>query len=139
MTMFNDMRAALETQLSTTSSIPPIAYPNIQYEQMNGTTFIKANTILFSRRPAVVGPSPQQRYEGFFNLLICTPEDKGAGASMILLDTLMARFEAHTDILYTNPSAVQRVVSIEYSEPGYPYLDSPFYCTPLTVKWYSYK
>lgn len=133
MTIINDIRACLDNHLSGTSSIPAIAYQNVPYSPTTGTSFVKADMIPTSRRPAVRGLNPQMRYEGLYNLLICTPEGKGPGAGYDVADTLLARFDATTDITYNGYT-----VSIDYAEVRTSYLDSPFYCTPIVVAWYIY-
>lgn len=139
MTIINDIRACLDTHLSNTSGAPVIARQNVPYEPTTGTSFIKADLVPTSRRPAVRGLNPQQRYDGLYSILICTPEGLGSGAGYDIADLLLERFNATTDITYTNPSAQTFIVSIDYSEIRTSFLDSPFYCTPLTVAWYCYK
>lgn len=159
MTIINDIRACLDTHLSGTVGIPAIARQNVPFEPTTGTSFVKANLIPTSRRPATRGINPQQRYDGLYSLLICTPEGLGPGAGYDIADLLLARFDATTDILYTNPTDAilqengddllledgsrlllgsPTIVSIDYAEVRTSYLDSPFYCTPITVGWYIY-
>jgi hypothetical protein len=159
MTIINDIRACLDTHLSGTVGIPTIARQNVPFEPTTGTSFVKADLIPTSRRPAVRGLNPQQRYDGLYSLLICTPEGFGPGAGYDVADLLLARFEATTDITYTNPvdAILQEngdnlllednsrllignptIVSIDYSEVRTSFLDSPFYCTPVTIAWYTY-
>lgn len=159
MTIINDIRACLDTHLSSTVGIPTIARQNVPFEPTTGTSYVKADLIPTSRRPAVRGLNPQQRYDGLYNILICTPEGLGSGAGYDIADLLLDRFNATTDIIYTNPfdAILQEngddlllednsrlllgsptIVSIDYSEVRTSFLDSPFYCTPLTVAWYCY-
>lgn len=133
MTIINDIRACLDTHLSGTASIPTIARQNVPFEPTTGTSYVKADMIPTSRRPAVRGLNPQQRYDGLYSLLICTPEGLGPGAGYDIADLLLARFEATTDI--TNAGLT---ISVDYSEVRTSFLDSPFYCTPITVAWYCY-
>lgn len=133
MTIINDIRACLDTHLSGTSGIPAIARQNVPFEPTTGTSYVKADMIPTSRRPAVRGLNPQQRYDGLYSLLICTPEGLGPGAGYDIADLLLARFEATTDI-----SNAGLTISVDYSEVRTSFLDSPFYCTPITVAWYCY-
>lgn len=133
MTIINDIRACLDTHLSGTASIPTIARQNVPFEPTTGTSYVKADMIPTSRRPAVRGLNPQQRYDGLYSLLICTPEGLGPGAGYDIADILLARFDAATDITYNGYT-----VSIDYSEVRTSFLDSPYYCTPITVGWYIY-
>lgn len=157
MTIINDIRACLDTHLSGTVGIPPIARQNVPYQATTGTAFVKADLVPTSRRPAVRGLNPQQRYDGLYSILICTPEGLGSGAGYDIADLLLDRFNATTDVVYTNPTDAillesgddillesgdrlllgsPTIVSIDYSEVGTSFLDSPFYCTPITVGWY---
>lgn len=159
MTIINDIRACLDTHLSGTVGIPPIARQNVPYQATTGTSFVKADLIPTSRRPAVRGLNPQQRYDGLYSILICTPEGLGSGAGYDIADLLLDRFNATTDVLYTNPTDTillesgddillesgdrlllgsPTIVSIDYSEVRTSFLDSPFYCTPITIGWYIY-
>lgn len=138
MTIINDIRACLDTHLSGTVGVPTIARQNVPFEPTTGTSFIKADLIPTLRRPAVRGLNPQQRYDGLYNILICTPEGLGSGAGYDIADLLLDRFNATTDISYTNPSAQTYIVSIDYSEVRTSFLDSPFYCTPVNIAWFTY-
>lgn len=138
MTIINDIRACLDTRLSGTTGLPTIARQNVPFEPTTGTPFVKADLIPTLRRPAVRGLNPQQRYDGLYSILICTPEGLGSGAGYDIADLLLDRFNATTDISYTNPSAQTYIVSIDYSEVRTSFLDSPFYCTPVTIAWYTY-
>jgi hypothetical protein len=133
MTIINDIRACLDTHLSGTSGIPTIAHQNVSYEPTTGTAYVKVDMVPTSRRPAVRGLNPQQRYDGLYSILICTPENMGPGAGYDIADLLLDRFDATTDI-----SLSGLTTSIDYSEVRTSFLDSPFYCTPVTIAWYVY-
>lgn len=133
MTIINDIRACLDTHLSGTAGIPTIARQNVPFEPTTGTSYVKADMIPTSRRPAVRGLNPQQRYDGLYSLLICTPEGLGPGAGYDIADLLLARFNAATDISFSG-----LIISVDYSEVRTSFLDSPFYCTPVTIAWYVY-
>jgi hypothetical protein len=137
MTIMNDIRACLDTHLTSTVGVPPIARQNVDYQATTGTSFIKVDLVPTSRRPATRGLNPQQRYDGLYSILICTPEGMGPGAGYDIADILLASFNAATDINYTALSGPIDV-SIDYSEVRTSFLDSPFYCTPITVGWYIY-
>ena len=133
MTIINDIRACLDNRLATTTGLPDIAFQNVPYNQVAGTSFIRAVLAPTSTRLATMGDTPQQRYQGLYNLLICTPEAKGVGVGYDIADTLLARFPASQDLSYNG-----QYVTIDYSEVGASFLDSPFYCTPITIGYYTY-
>lgn len=159
MSIINDIRACLDTHLSVMPNVPAIARQNVAFTPTNGTPYILADLVPTSRRPAVRGINPQQRYDGVYSLLVCTPENLGPGAGYDLADALLDHFNSTTDITYTNPTDTillesgdtlllesgdslllgsPTIVSLEYSEVRTSFLDSPYYCTPVTVAWYIY-
>lgn len=133
MSIMNDIRAALDTHLGTDVTLPPKSFENVAYKPVNGQAFLKTTLIPTSRRSAVRGINPQQRYDGVYSVLICTPEKVGTGAGLDIADKLLTLFAPVTDI-----SQNGIILSIDYSEIGLGYLDSPFYCTPVRIGWYIY-
>jgi len=138
MTIINDIRACLDTHLTNTVGIPTIARQNIPFKPTNGVPYVQATLVPTSRRPAVRGLNPQQRYEGLYTILIATPEGLGSGAGYDYADLLLDRFNSATDISHTI-SGSTTIVSVDYSEVRASFLDSPFYYTPVTVSWYIYR
>lgn len=138
MTIINDIRACLDTHLTNTVGIPTIARQNIPFKPTNGVSYVQATLVPTSRRPAVRGLNPQQRYEGLYTILIATPEGLGSGAGYDYADLLLDRFNSATDISHTI-SGSTTIVSVDYSEVRASFLDSPFYYTPVTVSWYIYR
>lgn len=133
MTTLNDIRAALENHLLTTVGLPDIALPNQKYEKSPDTAYIRAQFTPTSRRPDVRGPNPMQRIEGLYLLTVCQPEYSGEGPGLQVADVLMDRFEATTDIAFSDFR-----IGIDYAELGLSFPDSPFYCTPVVVSWFTY-
>ena len=133
MSIINPIRAVLDNQLTTTTDVPPIAFQNVPYEHTVDTLFVKATTIPTSRRISSIASPNQLRYQGLYSILVCAPERQGPGVGYDWVDTLLDRFRAGSELSYNG-----QYVTIEYSEVGASYLDSPFYCTPITVGWYTY-
>jgi Bacteriophage related domain of unknown function len=133
LTIYNDIRAVLENRLATTPNVPEIAFQNVPYTRLEATTFLKATFVPVTRRLATMGDTPQQVYRGIYNILACVPENEGNGRGLDLVDTILARFPAALDLNYNG-----QYLTIEYSEVGTSFLDSPYYCTPITISWYCY-
>jgi len=133
MSIMNDIRAALDSHLATDVTLPPASYENIAYKPTNGQAFLKTTLIPTSRRSAVRGINPQQRYEGIYNILVCTPEKVGSGPALDIADKLLTLYAPVTDI-----SQNGIILSIDYSEVGLGFLDSPFYCIPVRIGYYIY-
>jgi len=130
----DDIRAALEIKLSNTANIPTqIAYENVSFEPTTGTSYIKTNFIPTSRRPAVRGLNPQQRYEGVFRLQVYCPEGNGPATVDAFANTLIEAFEATTHITHNSIT-----VSVDYAERRQGFLDAPWYYVPVSIGWYCY-
>lgn len=135
----NDIRAALETQISTTSGLPFVTYENVAYSPTTGTSFIFTTYIPTTRRPAVRGLNPQQRYDGIFSAIVYTPEGSGPAVVDNYVNKVIEAFEATSSISYTNSSNETIIVSIEYAERQQGLMDSPWYYVPINIGWYLYK
>ena len=134
MSTANAIRIALENHLNTsTPTLPAIAWDNVKFTRTEGTPYIRADFRPATRRPVAAGPNPEQRTNGLFYLTICTPENKGANAGMVLADQLLARFNG-SDAIVTDSV----IVRIEYSEVKQPLHDPPFYAIPVEIGWYSH-
>lgn len=136
--IYRDIRAALETELAAVSGIPAISYENVSYDRTNGTSYVETYFVPQSRRPAVRGLNPQQRYDGVFTVVCYAPEGKGPGAADEIADKVLEAFEATTDVSYTPEGGSEIKVSIDYAEREGGGLDTPFYYVPVNIGFYIY-
>lgn len=128
-----DIRAALETQLSNISGSPSIAYENVPFSPTTGQNYIEPKYFPVSRRPAVRGLNPQQRYDGIFAINCYVPEGAGPSEADTLAKNVMEAFEAVTKLTHND-----KTVFIDYAERTEGIVDSPFYFVPVTIGWYAY-
>ena len=135
----NDIRAALETELSTVPGLPNIAYENVTFSPVTGQSFMSCKYIPTLRRPAVRGLNPQQRYDGVFAVIAHAPEGNGPAVADDLANKVTEAFEATTKIQYTNTDLETIIVSIDYAERQQGFVDSPWYYIPINIGWYIYK
>jgi|TARA_R110000787_G_scaffold8740_3_gene30028 hypothetical protein len=134
----NDIRAALESKLSSTSGLPPIAYENVAFVPTTGTSFLKVQYLPTVTRPAARGLNPQLRYQGVFSVTAYTPEGRGPATADDFANKVIDAFAATTDISFTNADAETITVSIDYAERQQGMVDSPWYFTPINIGWYIY-
>ena len=135
----NDIRAALETHISTTANLPDIAYENVAFEPTTGTSFIRVMYLPTVTRPAVRGLNPQLRYQGVFAVTVFTPEGNGPSTADGYVNKVIDAFQATTDISFTNAQSETIKLSIEYAERQQGLIDSPWYYVPINIGWYIYK
>ncbi len=135
----NDIRAALETHISTTADLPDIAYENVAFEPTTGTSFIRVMYLPTVTRPAVRGLNPQLRYQGVFAVTVFTPEGNGPSTADGYVNKVIDAFQATTDISFTNAQSETIKLSIDYAERQQGLIDSPWYYVPINIGWYIYK
>jgi hypothetical protein len=138
MSIYSHIRAALEKKLSTTANLPSIAYENVLFDPTTGISFLKVAFVPVSRKPAVRGLNPQQRYDGIFRVFCYTPEGSGPAAADTLAKTVIDAFDATTDISFTPAGGTQIIVSVDYAERDNGFVDSPWYYVSVDIGWYIY-
>lgn len=131
--IYDDIRAALETTLSSVSGVPSIGWENVQFSPTTGQPYVKPRLIPTRREPAVRGTNPQMYYQGVFRVECYVPEGNGPAAGDDLADKIIEAFEAATDVSYGST-----FVSIRYAEREQAEIDGPFYMIPVTIGWYIY-
>ena len=132
--IYDDMRAALETSLSSVTDVPSVGWENVQFSPTTGQPYVKPRLIPTRREPAVRGTNPQMFYQGIFRVECYVPEDNGPAAGDELADKIIDAFEATTDVSYSGT-----IVSIRYAEREMAEIDGPFYMIPVNIGWYIYK
>lgn len=131
--IYDNIRAALETKLNAVSGVPSIGWENLQFSPTTGQSYVKPRLLPTSRVPAVMGPNPQMYYQGIFRVDCYVPKDKGPAAGDDLADKIIDAFEAATDVTYNST-----IVSIRYAERESADIDGPFYMIPVNIGWYIY-
>ena len=131
--IYDDIRAALETALSSVTDLPSVGWENVQFSPTTGQPYVKPRLIPTRREPAVRGTNPQMFYQGIFRVECYVPEDVGPSAGDDLADKIMEAFEATTDVSYSGT-----IVSIRYAEREMAEIDGPFYMIPVNIGWYIY-
>jgi len=131
--IYDSIRAALETKLSDVSGVPSIGWENLQFSPTTGQAYVKPRLLPTRREPAVRGLNPQMYYQGIFRVECYVPEGNGPAAGDDLADKIIDAFEAATDVSYSGT-----IVSIRYAERESADIDGPFYMIPVNIGWYIY-
>ena len=129
-----EIRAILETQLAQVTQIPSIAYQNVPFTPTTGSSYVEVNYVPTSRKPAVRGLQPQQRYEGIFAVNCYAPEGKGPAVAETIAENVCSSFEATNSLTDQNNLTVR----IDYAEIQQGMLDSPWFMVPVIITWYAY-
>lgn len=131
--IYDDIRAALETHLIGVSDLPEVAWENLTYSPTTGTPFVKPRLVPTIREPAHRGLNPQQYYQGIFRVDCFVPEGLGPASADNLADKIIDAFEATTDVSHNST-----IVSIRYAEREQGMPDGAFFMVPVNVGWYLY-
>jgi hypothetical protein len=135
--IYNTIRAALETKLSTTLAGTDIAYENVAFSPTTGTLFVKPTFIPTITQPATRGLNPQLLYQGVFNVMVNAPEGSGPSLADTTCNTITDAFAATTDISIV-VGADTYIVRIRYAERQQGRIDTPWYSVPINIGWYIY-
>lgn len=134
MSIYGDIRAALESQVSSVSGIPSAAnraWQNVRFEPTTGTTWVRMTLNPSRRRPQDVTATGLQRYDGLFLVDVFAPEANGPAAAETLADAVVDSFEAGTVL-----SSGGQTIEIEWAEISTSAVaDSPWFQVPITIKW----
>jgi hypothetical protein len=133
MSIYNNIRQALETKLNAVAGIPTVYFENVKETPTTGTPYVTCRLIPAVRTPAVMGTSPQQQYTGSFMVLVHYPENQGPGTAETMVNTIITDFDATTDI---NDAGI--ILSIRRAERMPGYNRSPWYVIPIDISWYIY-
>ncbi len=131
--IYDDIRAALETHLSNIAGLPDVAWENLTFSPTTGQSYVKPRLIPTVRQPAVRGLNPQIYYQGIFRVDCFVPEGLGPAAADDLADKIIDAFEATTDV--TDGSTT---VSIRYAEREQGMPDGAHFMVPVNIGFYIY-
>lgn len=139
MSAFNEIRAALESEIANISGIPSAsnrAWENARFEPATDpmTTWIQMRLDPLESRPAVRGINPQILYEGLFTVTIFAPQKTGPAAAETLADAIRDAYTVNDT--FTSGSTTVR---IRYSERDPGFSDGPWFAIPVVVSWYTYR
>jgi len=134
MSVYGDVRAALESQVANIAGVPSAAnraWQNVQFTPTTGTSWIRMTFQPTRRRPQDVTADGLQRFDGLFLIDVFAPEGNGPADAEVLADATVDAFEAGTIL-----SANGQTIMIEYAEvASAPNQDSPWFQVPVTIKW----
>lgn len=140
MSVLNDIRAALESDLVNVTDIPALANWEVEngprYVPTEGVPWVRVQCARTSRRPATRGTNPTFRHEGIFTVTIMWPKGLGAGDAETLADSIVSRYDVG-DVKTSGGVPVR----FDYSETGDAdgESDPAWYILPVTAAWYSYQ
>lgn len=133
MSVFFDISAALDYQLNTMSSLPPVAWENKKYTPTQGTLFLRPVVLSGSTTTATLGDSGEDLSQGIYQVDVIAPASKGKNAAIVMADNIANHFKRGTVLTYN--SRVVRVVNVQ-RRPAI--IDGGWYQIPVEIIYKSY-
>lgn len=93
MGIFTNIETALHTRLATLSASPPVAWPNVAYIPVEGTSFIRPS--LLPSSTALECLSGAEEHKGIYQVDVFVPLEKGVSALNTLLDGIESIFSSN--------------------------------------------
>lgn len=132
MTLHQDIRNALEGELSNVSSLPADVDPeNVHFDPTTGTEWVRIRLQPTQRRPTTIGPNPNKRAQGIFLVDVFRPQNEGPESAEQIADDVLQQFEPGKVLKQNN-----RRIHVQWSERAQARSDPPWYMVPVSVAWY---
>ena len=129
-TYFNDIQGALDNQLSTLTSSPPVAWPNIPYEPSVGTAYLRPLFLPGDTTQAGLGDTGLDDSFGIYQVDVVYKA--GTGRST-LPDSVADHFSRGTVCSYNGVNVRVRSVSI-----GPMIQDEAWVFVPVSISWQTF-
>ncbi len=107
---YSNIQAALDTALAAVTSVPPIAWSNVEYIPTQGTTFVRSTLIPAGSSMATL--SGTSKHPGIYQVDIFSPSGKGPGAALVVADNIKSYFEAHRRLVSGSDTVFILAVSL---------------------------
>lgn len=127
-TFFNDMQAALDARLETLTGSYDIAWPNVPYEPVSGTTYLRPTFLPAETIQASMGDSGKDLTVGLYQVDVFS--DAGSGRSSIP-DAIANHFKRGTNLTYNGITLRVQSVSILPAV-----IDGSWQQTPVSISFY---
>lgn len=131
MTLYVDIRGALQSRLAAVTGVPAIAYEGMPYTPVIGTPFINAQIVQSNGRPATMGDDHLLLHSGSFELGVTYPSGAGTLAAETMADTIKADFRAN-DVLTQGSTKVR----LRYAERYMADITPDWVRIPISIGWY---
>lgn len=118
------------TRVTTMPSLPPVAWPNIEYSPNGTTLYLQPNILPVDTAQASLGTDGKDLTIGIFQIDVVAPA--GTGRST-MPDIVADHFARGTTLSYNNTIVKVRTVSIAPAM-----LEGSWYRVPVTINYFTY-
>jgi hypothetical protein len=136
MTVYNDIRKALEEKIITVSGITTaeVAWENVPYNPDGKALWVRPTLQVVSQRAATLGPLPARRDDGMLMVDVFGSQNLGPGAVDSLVDGILTAFYPGT----TLSAGGNKSLRILSSQRSLGRNDQPWYFVPMSISFYTY-
>lgn len=136
MSLYQDIRGALQVRAATASGFPAAqyrAYEGVEFKQPNGTTWVRMTLLPASGRPLSVDGITKQ-HVGDFQIDVFAKPGAGTGTAESLADAIKTVFGPGVRLPLNST-----VVIIDFAERASAiYADPQWLQVPITIRWRSF-
>lgn len=132
MTIFFDIQAALDSRLNDLQDLPDVAWENINYEPVPGTTFIRPTNLQGFTEQLTLGDNGQDQTDGIYQIDIFTDANTGKAAGLRLVDIIADQFKRGTDLTYNSTT-----VRVQNVSRGTALNSDGWYQVPVLINYYA--
>jgi len=133
MTVFNDIAAALDTNLNDMTDLPSVAWENSDFAPAKGTLFVRPTNIQADTFQGGLGTTGEDRTNGVYRVDVFAPSGEGKQEAVEMADTIADQFKRGTDLVYNS-----RTVRISNVSRGVGQTNDGWFMIPLSINYYSY-
>jgi hypothetical protein len=129
-TFFTDISGAFDTHLAGMTSVPPIAWENIDFTPSAATLYLRPTMIASPTEQASLGDNGKDITEGIYQVDVFIPDSVGRS---VWPDLIADRFKRGTVLTQNDVSIRIRSASILIGLK-----DENFYVVPVSIRWQTF-
>lgn len=134
MTIAYDIGYALDNQIESMTSAPPIAWENKVYKPIKGTLYIQPVNLPANTEGATIGGTEStDETLGVYSINVFSPLGEGKKEAVNMADTIADRFKRDTELTYNSHTVRINNVTIKQGRN-----DGAWYQIPIDIQYQSF-
>ena len=122
--------AALSSRLNTLTDAPPIAFENVPFTPVEGTTWLRESYLPAASSTIGMEPGGSTDFTGVYQVSIYTPLDDYKLESHQLIDSITAHFARGTMLVFEGQAVVVEQVNVSQGLAS-----GSWWLMPVSVNW----
>jgi len=122
--------AALSSRLNTLTDAPPIAFENVPFTPVDGTTWLRESYLPANSATVGLEPGGSTDFTGVYQVSIYTPLDDYKLESHQLIDSITAHFARGTMLVFEGQAVVVEQVNVSQGLAS-----GGWWLMPVSVNW----